>query len=297
MPDAALGHNSSKLLAILFLLLTALVAAPADDVRLALPNRPDSVKFAAIGDSGTGDQAQYDVARELARWHGAFPFGFVIMLGDNLYGSQDPPGFVQKFERPYAPLLDAGVTFYAAVGNHDRASNPSYPPFHMSGRRYYDYVRKNVRFVVIDSDQIDPDQLDWIERTLRGAREDWKICYFHHPLYSSGIRHGSQFDVRVLLEPLFVKYGVNVVFSGHDHVYERIKPQKGIYYFVSGAAGQLRKNGLAPSSLTAAGDDQDRSFMLNEIAGNNLFFQVVSRTGQTVDSGIIVRQNASGRRR
>lgn len=84
-----------------------------------------------------------------------------------------------------------------------------------------------------------------------------------------------------------MKYGVNVVYSGHDHIYERLKPQKGIQYFVSGAGGELRRGDLKRSAMTAAGFDEDRSFMLNEIDGDELFFQVISRTGQTVDRGVI----------
>jgi hypothetical protein len=91
------------------------------------------------------------------------------------------------------------------------------------------------------------------------------------------------------LEPLFVKYGVQVVFAGHDHVYERVKPQKGIYYFTEGASGSLRQGNLRKTGLTAVGYDQDRSFMLVEIAGDELYFQTISRTGQTVDSGVIRR--------
>jgi hypothetical protein len=128
---------------------------------------------------------------------------------------------------------------------------------------------------------------------LKNSRDDWKIAYFHHPLYSSGGRHGSEVDLRVILEPLFIKYGVNVVYSGHDHVYERLKPQKGIYYFVSGAGGQLRPGDLRKSDLTAAGFDQDMSFMMNEIDGDELSFQVISRTGKTVDSGTLRRQPKS----
>jgi hypothetical protein len=94
----------------------------------------------------------------------------------------------------------------------------------------------------------------------------------------------------VILEPLFIKYGVNVVYSGHDHIYERLKPQNGIYYFVSGSGGQLRKGDLRKSGLTAAGFDQDQSFMLNEIAGDDLHFQVITRVGKTIDSGSIHRQ-------
>jgi predicted MPP superfamily phosphohydrolase len=277
-----------RICAALLLLLAAGLWAGAQD--LALPNRPASLKFAAIGDNGTGEQPEYDVANEMERWHRRFPFDMVIMLGDNLYGSQRPVDFVQKFERPYKSLLDAGVKFYASLGNHDKTGNDAYKLFNMGGERYYTYGRNNVRFLVLDSNDLDPLQLVWLENGLRNAREAWKIAYFHHPLYSDGGRHGSEVELRVRLEPLFVKYGVNVVYSGHDHIYERVRPQKGIYYFVSGAAGELRQGDLKRSINTAAGFDQDRSFMLNEIAGNDLFFQVISRTSQTVDQGVIHRQ-------
>ena len=222
--------------------------------------------------------------------HATFPFDLVIMLGDNMYGSQQPADFVKKFEQPYAPLLSAGVKFQASLGNHDRPENVSYKPFNMNGERYYTYARKNVRFFVLDSTQMDPKQVAWVESSLQQAREDWKICYFHHPLYSNADRHGASVDIRVLLEPIFIKHGVNVVFSGHDHVYERLKPQKGIYYFVSGSAGQLRKGNMSPTDQTAAYFDQDQSFVLVEIAGTELYFQAISRTGKTVDSGVIQRQ-------
>jgi 3',5'-cyclic AMP phosphodiesterase CpdA len=160
----------------------------------------------------------------------------------------------------------------------------------MSGARYYTYARNNVRFLALDSNLMDPAQLAWIDDTLKQSKDDWKICYFHHPIYSNSGRHGSNVQLRVILEPLFVKYGVNVVFSGHDHVYERLKPQKGVAYFVSGAAGELAKGDVKPSAETAAYFDQDQSFMLLEVAGDDLFFKAMSRTGRTVDSGLIRRQ-------
>jgi len=258
-------------------------------LELTLPNLTDSVKFAAMGDNGTGDRPEYDTANQMAAWHDRFPFDFVIMLGDNMYGSQKPADFVQKFERPYRPLLETGVRFYASLGNHDNTSNDAYTPFNMNGQRYYTYAKKNVRFFVLDSNYLDPAQVEWITTGLRDASEPWKIVYFHHPLYSDGGRHGSTVDLRVKLEPIFVKYGVNVVYSGHDHIYERLKPQKGILYFVSGAGGELRKGDIEPSAQMAAGFDQDQSFMLNEISGDELHFQVISRTGQTVDTGTIHR--------
>jgi 3',5'-cyclic AMP phosphodiesterase CpdA len=160
----------------------------------------------------------------------------------------------------------------------------------MNGQRYYTYTSKNVRFFALDSTRMDQKQLAWIDASLGDAREEWKICYFHHPLYSSARRHGSSVDLRVLLEPIFIRHGVNVVFTGHDHAYERLKPQNGIFYFVSGSAGQLRKGDIRATSETAAYFDQDLSFMLVEIAGTDLHFQVISRAGRTVDSGVIHRQ-------
>ena len=278
-------------LQVLTLLVAGLASAAVAAQAPPLPNRPGSLKFVAIGDNGTGDRPQYEVAEQMTKAHSTFPFDLVIMLGDNLYGSQRPADFVKKFELPYSPLLSAGVTFQASLGNHDRPENASYKLWNMNGQRYYSYVRGNVRFLALDSSRMDAKQLAWIETTLREAREDWKIAYFHHPLYSNAGRHGSSVDLRVLLEPIFVKHGVNVVFAGHDHVYERVKPQKGIFHFVSGAAGKLRRGNMRPTEQTAAFFDQDLSFMLVEIVESNLHFQAVSRAGKTVDSGVIQRQS------
>jgi 3',5'-cyclic AMP phosphodiesterase CpdA len=264
-------------------LLTAQPATP-------LPTHADSLKFAVIGDNGTGGGPEYDVGARMTEARTTFPFDMVIMLGDNIYGRQDPQDFVAKFQRPYATLLTTGVVFYASLGNHDSPMNRTYPGFHMGGERYYTYAKKNTRFFALDSNAMDVGQLAWLENALKQSSDTWKICYFHHPLYSDGGRHGSEVELRVALEPLLVKYGVNVVFSGHDHIYERIKPQKGITYFVNGSSGELRKGDVHPSAMTAAYFDQDQAFSLVEIDGDELFFQARSRGGQTVDSGVIHRQ-------
>jgi Calcineurin-like phosphoesterase len=294
-PVPLTGRAFARRLALLTFFVAVSTASGASKQASPLPNKAGSLKFAAIGDNGTGDRAQYEVARQMATAHAAFPYDLVIMLGDNMYGSQNPGDFVNKFAKPYAALLDAGVKFRASLGNHDRPDNVSYKPYNMDGR-YYTYTRNNVRFVVLDSTQMDAKQVQWLETTLRDAKEEWKICYFHHPLYSDAARHGSSVDLRVLLEPIFVRYGVNVVFSGHDHIYERIKPQKGIYYFVSGSAGQLRKGNMRPDDETAAYFDQDQSFMLVEVSDDDMFFSAISRTGRTVDSGVIHRVGPAEKR-
>jgi len=268
-------------------------AAASPDV--PLPNRPDSLKFAVLGDFGNGDRGQYEMAAEMARRHMAFPFELVTTVGDNLYGSQGQRDYERKFEVPYKPLLDAGVKFYASLGNHDDLGQRFYKLFNMDGKRYYSFKapKQNVRFFALDSGYLVPEQLKWLEGELQGSGEDWKIAYFHHPPYSSGGRHGSDEVVREALEPLFVKYNVSVVLTGHDHVYERVKPQSGVVYFVVGSGGQLRSGDLnRPSTLTARGFDTDRAFMAAEIHGNEMFFNAISRRGTVVDSGVITRRGA-----
>lgn len=266
-------------------------ASPSGTVA-PLPNNAGTVKFAVIGDNGTGDAAQYQVAEQMMRFRQHFPFDLVLMLGDNFYGAQRPSDLVMKFERPYKLLLDVGVTFQAALGNHDEPDSVNYPPLNMSGQRYYSFARGNVRFLVLDTNSLDPKQVQWLETTLQDSREAWKISYFHHPLYSNAGRHGTSIDIRLRLEPLLTKYGVNVVFSGHDHVYERLKPKKGITYFVCGSGGKLRKGDLVPSDMTAAGFDRDQAFMLVEVDAAELHFETISRTGATVDAGVIRRAAA-----
>jgi len=255
-----------------------------------LPSEPGSVRFAVMGDMGTGKPPQYEVAQRLIQFRQKFPFSFVLLLGDNVYGGKSPAQLQQKFETPYKPLLDAGVQFYAVLGNHDDTNERFYRFFNMDGQQYYSFRKGNVQFFGLDSNYLDPKELAWLERELANAgKTDWKICFLHHPLYSSGAFHGSSTELRVVLEPLFLKYGVQVVFAGHEHVYERIKPQKGIHYFTEGASGELRAGNLRTTDLTAAGYDKDRSFLTVEISGDDLYFQAISRTGLTVDSGTFRR--------
>jgi predicted phosphodiesterase len=272
------------------------VQAPqsAGALALTLPNKADSFKFAVLGDFGTGSKEQYQLAAEMKQAHDQYPYTLVILVGDNLYGSERPQDFKKKFEDPYKPLLDAGVKFYASLGNHDDPQEQrNYKLFNMDGKRYYSFkpdTKQSVRFFVLESSYLEPQQVAWFEQELKGSNSDWKIPYFHHPPYSSGERHGSDPQIRSALEPLFLKYNVSVVFTGHDHFYERTKPQKGIVYFVCGSGGQLRKGNIDKGTgLTAAGNDQDQAFLIAEINGDQLSFNAISRQGKVFDSGSITR--------
>jgi 3',5'-cyclic AMP phosphodiesterase CpdA len=279
------------LMLVAFVLATP-AALTAQNLNLTLPMKNGSVKFAVIGDTGTGDDHQLAIAKQLTASRAQFPFDFAIMMGDNLYGGNSAKDYDRKFALPYKPLLDGGVKFYASLGNHDDPSERFYKPFNMNGERYYTFqpgTRSGVRFFALDSNYMDDKQLKWLDDQLATSGSDWKICFFHHPPYSSGEAHGSDTTLRNQVEPVFVKYGVNVVFTGHEHFYERIKPQKGIAYFIAGSSAKLREGNIAASPLEAKGFDQGYTFMLIEIAGDDLYYQAISETGKTIDSGSVHR--------
>lgn len=263
----------------------AAIPSVADD----LPLKSGSTRFAVIGDMGTGDKPQYEVAAVMEEYRRKTAFDFVLTLGDNIYGGSSPADMKKKFEDPYKPLLDAGVKFYASLGNHDNPNERFYKPFNMGEKRYYSFRKGNAEFFALDSNYMTPEQTAWLDKALHDSDARWKICYFHHPLYSDARFHGPDTDLRARLEPVFLAGGVRVVLSGHEHVYERVQPHNGIYYFVLGNSGELRDHDLKPSKDIAKGFDTDRGFMLMEIAGDELYFKTISRRGETVDSGIIER--------
>jgi predicted MPP superfamily phosphohydrolase len=283
-------HRAS--VSIVILGLSCALSGLAEEQKLVLPKKDGSVRFAVIGDSGTGGSSQLRVAKQLETSRALFPFEFTLMLGDNLYGGERPDDFATKFERPYKPLLDAGVKFYASLGNHDDPTQRFYKPFNMNGERYYAFKspQGSARFFALDSNYMDKAQLTWLEKELAASDSAWKIAFFHHPIYSSGDKHGANVALREQVEPLFLKYGVSLVLTGHEHFYERMKPQKGINYIIAGSAAKLRRGDIGASDQTAKGFDEGYAFILMEIVGDELHFQAITDTGRTVDSGTIQRR-------
>ncbi len=283
-PDAALG-----------VLPRPVQATPV--ARLQLPNDKNSLKFVVLGDFGTGSRDQYRLAERMAIVREAFPFELVVLVGDNIYGSDRPQDFKRKFEEPYRTLLDAGVKFYAALGNHDAREQRFYKLFNMDGQLYYSFKapKQDVRFFALESTYLEPKQLDWLGKQLESTREKWKIVFQHHPLYSSGRTHGSDEGLRAALEPLFTANGVDLVLTGHDHIYERIKPQQGIVHFVAGSGGKLRKGG-ARSGLpfSARIVDDTHVFLAIEILDDRLVFNAIATDGQVVDAGQFTRVETAG---
>lgn len=267
-------------------------STPPPVINLVLPNRENSVRMAVFGDTGRGSKEQYELGRVMLQYQDVFKYDTVIMTGDNIYYEDTPADMKTKFEDAYRPLIDRGVKFYATLGNHDSPNQRFYELFNMKGEEFYRFKKGDVSLYSLNSTYMDKRQLDWLRSEVAKDTNKWRIAFFHHPPFSSGKRHGSETDLQKVLVPVLLSGGIDVVFTGHDHFYERIKPQNGIYYFVAGAGGKIRKGDIRKNSpLTDKGFDADLSFMLVEIAGDDMHFQVVARNGATIDSGVIKRRD------
>ncbi|MGH9851269.1 MAG: metallophosphoesterase [Blastocatellia bacterium] len=264
------------------------------------PPPAGAVRFIAFGDAGTGDRPQYDLARVMAAHHQIQPYDTALLLGDNIYPDGNLADVSAKFERPYAELLRRGVTFQAVLGNHDvkkgRETQIKDPNFNMGGRAFYSFTRGAglVEFFALDSNDFDRRQRQWLEEALQASQAKWKVAFFHHPIYSSGEKHGSNLGLRAELEPLLVRYGVAAAFSGHDHTYERTKPQQGVQYFVAGSGGKLRRGDLnRDTSFFASGSDEASSFMSVEITPERFSFTTIDVAARRIDSGELAPRAAA----
>ena len=261
---------------------TAAIAASP----LPMPSIRGGTVFALMGDSGSGNQSQQAVAKAMLTYFStARRFPFVLMLGDNLYDDD----YTNEFSIPYKALIDLGVKFYATLGNHDRDLEIHFKPFNMGDVDRYAFDQGNARFAALNSNHPgDPLQIKWLDTAFAGAETKWKICFFHHPLYSSG-EHGAEGRdvIRPALEAALVRNKVDVVFSGHEHLYERIKPQKGVHYFISGGGGKNLFN-FHRSEFDEVIVSQHH-FMVAEIDNDRLFFEAITQTQKLLDCGIVYR--------
>jgi predicted MPP superfamily phosphohydrolase len=251
-------------------------------------------RFAIMGDWGSGNSDGLGLAKQMCEAHQRTPLDLVVGAGDNIYPNGSGRYFARNFEQPFASLIRDNVKFYTVLGNHDvedgRQDQLNYSLFNMAGANYYIISRGNglVDFFMLDSTDISNTQISWLENSLRTSRARWKVAVFHHPIYSSGTKHGSNMKLRKTLEPIFTRYGVQVAFSGHDHIYERTKPQQGIQYFVTGAGGKTRRGDIdLKSEFRAVSYDEDNHFMIIEVDEQEMGFKAVSELGEVVDSGVI----------
>lgn len=268
-------------------------------------SRPDDnqplLHFVAVADTGTGVKGQYAVAKAMAAYHAQTPYNLVILAGDNIYSNGVIPDgdmrrIVDVFEKPYQPLLQKGVKFHAALGNHDIITGNGepqlrYPGFNMNGQRYYTLQRDLVQFFALD---LNPGahlsaQRTWLQKQLGQSKAPWKIVFSHFPIYSSGV-YGVDRDLIRELTPLFKKYGVQLYINGHDHNYERTQTINGTTYLTCGAGAGLRP--VSTSKWTAYSSSQ-LSFAAVTVYRDRMEIKGINTQNQVFDQGTILFDKAT----
>lgn len=212
------------------------------------PVTADSIRFAIIGDYGTGNESAQQVAELVASWNPQF----IVTVGDNNYpeGSGETIDtnvgqFYSAFIGSYAGDYGQGATtnnFYPALGNHDWRTDRAQPYldyFTLPGNeRYYDVVRGPVHLFILSSHRLEPDgrdadsiQAQWLQPRVTASTAAFQLVFAHHPPYSS-----VSGDETPSMRWPFAEWGVDAVFSGHAHAYERIE-RGGLPYINNGLGG------------------------------------------------------------
>lgn len=265
--------------------------------------------FVAVGDAGCGCADQEHVARRMLEWYGEKPYQVVLMLGDNIYGKGGKAGgdralFQEEFDKYYKPLIDHGVKFYAAVGNHDvetrgagdeiadktrfniLGDNGYYtftPDVSADGRPLVTFYALNSSIQAQKSDEAT--QITWLSKKLVEDTALWKIPFFHHPIYAPGGAHDPEVGFRDGIENMLVAAGVRMTLAGHDHFYARMKPQKGIIHFISGGGGRSLMNPIK-NDLTAEAM-KSFHFLYVEVDPAYIHFWAIPASGPPIDQGAI----------
>lgn len=265
----------------------------------AWDERDDALVFAAVGDTGTGGRNQMDVARAMVEAYRASPYGLVAHVGDVSYYGSILDRWEAVWVEPYGPLLDAGVRFEVALGNHELEERPSgearawlqerldrfgYP------QTYRTFRRGPVDFFVLDTSLpkvrgVDAsEQLAWLEDGLAASTATWQVVVMHHSPYSSSAKRGSDLAVREAVEPLFVRYGVDLVLSGHDHTYERTLPQQGVTYVITGAGAKLSEVGRSDFTAYSA---RRLQFLLVDADTETMEVSAIGTSGEVFDRVVL----------
>jgi 3',5'-cyclic AMP phosphodiesterase CpdA len=254
----------------------------------------DRVQFAVIGDNGSGGRQAMAVAERMAKTYAAAPFGLVALLGDICYYGNFEDRFDDVFLRPMKPLIDAGVSFELALGNHDADIHHTdeglaeiEAELRLLGTpgRYYSRTHGPVDFFYLDSSvpglfgPSSSEQLEWLDDELASSTNQWKVVALHHPLYSSG-QHGSTPGADERLAPLLSRRKVDLVLSGHDHHYERTVPRDDVTYVVSGGGCKTTAVGHSDFTAVAASTLQ---FLRVDVDGDRLVADSIRPDGSIVD--------------
>jgi predicted phosphodiesterase len=252
-----------------------------------LESSSEPVRILAFGDSGGGGSDQYALLEQMY----TVPYDLMIHTGDIAYDD----GTIQQYEENvfgvYANIF-RNIPFMPSSGNHDYRTLQGAPfrdVFALpgdAGEKWYSYDYGRVHFVALDTEADYRTQAEWLDRDLTANKLPWKIVYMHKPPYSSGM-HGSDTSLRNALAPVLERHGVQLVLAGHDHNYERIKPQDGVAYVVTGGGG-VGTRSVGTSSFTALSEDVIH-FVYLEVFAEELVMHAIDATGREFDSMVVPR--------
>jgi acid phosphatase type 7 len=250
---------------------------------LANVERP--IRFLAFGDSGGGGIDQRTLRDRMLE----LPYDLMIHTGDIAYQDGSIDQFEDNVFAIYSQLF-RNLPFFPAAGNHEYKTSRA-APFRSvfalpgdSGEKWYSYDYGPIHFAALDTEASYRTQMKWLDEDLAKTKLPWKIVYLHRPPYSSGV-HGSDTGLRKKLAPIVEKHGVQLVLAGHDHDYERIKPQNGVHYVVTGGGG--RGTFTVGSSSFTAFSEQVIHFVLAEVLSDRLVLHAIDANGVQFDSVVI----------
>lgn len=243
------------------------------------------LRFIAFGDSGTGKPDQHAVFEQM----GTLSFDLVLHLGDLAYDKGRPAEIERNFFAVYEPLLRS-VPVYVSAGNHDYNTDRGAPlrqalllPTNGGSagiERWYSFDRGNVHFVALDSEELVPEQVSWLESDLAANALPWTVAFMHRPPFSSG-HHGGDTELRRLIVPVLERHGVDLVLSGHEHNYERFDFGGGPVYVVSGGGGrETREVGTSPKT---AFSEAVLHFVYVQVEGPTLTLHAIDGVGREFD--------------
>ena len=262
----------------------------------AAPRADQAFTFAVFGDFGQGTPGQMAMARQLEK----SPAEFALLTGDLIYGRGEEEHYDARFFAPYRKSLRR-MNFWPALGNHDVGTKdgaavlaifdvPANGPVGVQTGRHYSFDYGNAHIVALDSNAspqlLRSTIIPWLERDLVASRQPWKFVFFHHPPFSSA-GHGENAKTRDLLVPVFARQKVDIVFGGHDHAYERIKPRDGVLYIVSGNGGARLYEHKNPHAYTDFFYNKKHGFTEVKVDGSRLTLRHVNADGEQVDRTVI----------
>jgi len=279
------------------------VLAEEEGMRFRTPG-PGPFQFLIFGDSGVGSPEQARLARLIEAERPAL----VLHVGDVAQGA----GNFHEYEDYYFPFyreLMKRAPFFPTPGNHDYLTRnaAAYLAVHSlpaegvpepDRGRYYSFDWGNVHFVSLDTNlpfsealRGSGPMLDWLERDLSQTRKFWRVAWFHHSPYASGFHRGDavRADLRARLIPILERHGVQVVFHGHEHSYQRTLPLRdgepaegqGTIYITTGGGGASLYP-FTPHPLMAFGE-RAHHYMRVEVDGAKMTLRAIRIDGQEID--------------